>query len=133
MNIHRAILRIRDRVNADGLLVEILQLCQFPLRAYKVRPAEKFTRHGTQLTPYDMFFGSVVTENFYILYSSLGAFTYAYLMIYRIAIYRSLHGFCLEKQIAIIHIQAIDITSFLGELFTQSLVKRFNIINIAFP
>src|SRR5688572_1696318 len=80
-----------------------------------------------------MFFGSVVTENFYILYSSLGAFTYAYLMIYRIAIYRSLHGFCLEKQIAIIHIQAIDITSFLGELFTQSLVKRFNIINIAFP
>src|SRR5690606_26023813 len=124
------IFSVRHNAGIDCLLVEVLQVCKFTLRAYQVGSTEFLAGNRSQFSSDYMILRTVVPRNGHILDSRLRTFDDANLVIDCIVVNRSLYKIKADEEISIIHVAPADVAAFLSEFLTEALVKQIKIVNI---
>ena len=102
LDVDCAILRILNRVDPEGLGVEIVQLVELALRPDHVRPAEQVARHGADFPPNDVVARLGVAANIDPADAELLALDEADFKVDAVVLGTDLYRDGLESQVAIV-------------------------------
>ena len=94
-----------DGVDAEGLLVEVIQLSQFTLGTNDVGSAEQISWTRAYFTVNDVIIGLRIALNNNVSDAELLAFHHAHLDVDRIILDARLNGHGLEGEVAIVLVQ----------------------------
>ncbi|MDA9864475.1 hypothetical protein N9C70_05350, partial [Flavobacteriales bacterium] len=108
-DIHRAVFRILNRIDAKSFGVEVIELAQFSLGPDDVRAAEQIARHGSDFSPNHVVAGFVIAPHIHPTNPELLALHQSDFKVNAVLLCPNLHRNCLKRQVTIIAVQSAQV------------------------